>query len=357
MDVITFLQPENHVARPHFPVSDRKSARAAFSLSVPSFASLREMPSAASFPVLFLLLVTVALASTPLFQQRYGFYRLDRLDLGTDTAAEAAMREMVTPEPDASLLAGATAELPLSIRAISYSTYKVRNGDTISAILTRSGLRNIGSILSVNNIDNARRIRSGQALQVPSMDGLLYTVGRGDNLALIAKRYTVPINAILDANDLTASTLTAGEKLFIPGASMSVNALRRAMGQLFIYPVKGRLTSRFGYRSDPFTGARTFHTGIDLAGALGTPIKAVMDGRVATTGYSTLFGNYIIITHDAGYQTLYGHLSSIGVQRGQNVSQGALIGKMGSTGYSTGSHLHLSVYKNGKMIDPFSVLN
>jgi len=75
------------------------------------------------------------------------------------------------------------------------------------------------------------------------------------------------------------------------------------------------------------------------------------------TGYSPVYGNYVIITHEAGYQSLYGHLSTISVKRGQGVVQGAVIGKVGNTGYSTGSHLHFSVYRNGKMIDPFSVLN
>jgi murein DD-endopeptidase MepM/ murein hydrolase activator NlpD len=70
-----------------------------------------------------------------------------------------------------------------------------------------------------------------------------------------------------------------------------------------------------------------------------------------------VFGNYIILTHDSGFQTLYGHLSAIGVTRGQWVSQGGIIGKVGNTGYSTGPHLHLSLYKNGKMVDPLSVLN
>ena len=124
-----------------------------------------------------------------------------------------------------------------------------------------------------------------------------------------------------------------------------------------MFPVQGyRITSRFGYRSDPFTGVRTFHTGIDLAAPYGTPIKASLAGTVAATGYSAVFGNYVILSHDDGFQTLYGHMSSIGASRGDRVAQGAVIGYVGSTGYSTGCHVHLSVYKKGKMIDPLSVL-
>jgi len=181
-------------------------------------------------------------------------------------------------------------------------------------------------------------------------------VTRGDSLARISNLFSVPVNAILDANDLSAANLVAGQKLFIPGATLSNSDLRKALGELFLYPIQGRLTSVFGYRADPFTGVRTFHTGIDLAGPIGTPIKATLEGKVAATGWSTVFGNYVILSHSDGYQSLYGHMSYIGVKKGQSVIQGSIIGKVGNTGYSTGSHVHLSIYKNGKMIDPLSVL-
>jgi len=360
MDVITILQPENHVMRPHFPVPERNRTGGERTVTVPSFASLQEMPAAASFPVLFLFLVTACIAFTPLLQQRYGFYRLEKLSFAGDGGSETAMRLLAAPESDLSLFAAGEAaapELPAGIQVVSWSTYKVRNGDTLSAILSRSSLRNISTILSANGIDNARRLRSGQTLKIPSMDGIVHTVVRGDSLAALASRYGVAVTVLLDANDLSRETLAIGQTLFIPGAALSPDALRRAMGELFVYPTRGRLTSRFGYRSDPFTGVRSFHTGIDLASPAGTPVKATLDGKIAVTGYSPVYGNYVIITHEAGYQSLYGHLSTIAVKRGQGVAQGAVIGKVGNTGYSTGSHLHFSVYRNGKMIDPFSVLN
>lgn len=395
MDVISTIRPENHITRARSPagllsrdkppvsregyrkervfnaLSDALPFRKPFNDPVfraerapspgrilPSFTLARENPASFSFPLLMILAMSVLVSLAPVFEHRFGMYRLDRMDFPVDSSNESAMRLLVTPEPDASLLAAsADAELPAVIRSVSYSTWRVRSGDTLGGILSRFGLHNMSTILSFNGITNARRLTVGQTLTIPSMDGLVHTVARGDSLGRIASRYAVPVTAILDANDLSASTVIAGQKLFIPGASLSPTELRRAMGQLFIYPVKGRLTSRFGWRPDPFTGVRTFHTGIDLAAPIGTPVKATLDGRIATTGFSSVFGNYIIITHDAGFQTLYGHLSVIGVSRGQYVSQGAMIGKVGNTGYSTGSHLHLSLYKNGKMMDPLSVLN
>lgn len=382
MDVISVLQPENHVARrrypgirqlSHHPASDRGEPVPSFpafgtfpeSVSVPesrpaaSFGAMfREYPAVLSFPVLFFVAVAALLMVSPVLQYRVGLFRLGRISLPTDVALESTMRTLVLPEASVAELSGdAARDLPPSIQSVSYSEYRVRKGDTMSAILARSGLKSISTLLSVNGIDNARRIHDGQTLRLPSMDGIIYSVARGESLEKIAKQYSVPVTALLDANDLSASTIRVGQKLFIPGAALSARELRQAMGELFLVPVLGRLTSGFGYRSDPFTGVRSFHTGIDLAAPTGTPVRATLYGRVATTGYSNVYGNYVIVTHDDGYQSLYGHLSSISVRRGQTVEQGVLIGRVGNTGYSTGSHLHFSVYKNGKMVNPRTVLN
>lgn len=361
MDVITVLQPENHLSsRKSSPLQlynpPRKPEHTPRTETFEPFEPAC-FGSFASFPVLFALAASLCLLAAPKIQERYGWYRLGPVSFAADNVAESCLRQSVLPEPDAALQAeGLQTEIPLTVLSVSYSTYTVKPGDTVSAIVSRFGLRNISSILSVNSIDNARRIRSGQALRIPSMDGLLYTVVRGDSLARVAERYGIPVNAILDANDLEAASLTAGQRLFIPGAALSNFELRKAMGELFIIPINGRLTSPYGYRKDPFTGVRSFHTGIDLAAPTGTIIRAALDGKVATTGYSPVYGNYAIITHDGGYQTLYGHMSSIAVKRGQRIVQGSTVGRVGNTGYSTGSHLHFSVYKSGKTIDPNSVL-
>ena len=93
-----------------------------------------------------------------------------------------------------------------------------------------------------------------------------------------------------------------------------------------------------------------------MAAPLKTQVKASADGKVSVCSYSPVYGNYVIITHDNGYQTLYAHLYAATVKKGQVVTQGTKIGLLGNTGYSTGPHLHFSVYKNGKLINPFEVL-
>ena len=115
------------------------------------------------------------------------------------------------------------------------------------------------------------------------------------------------------------------------------------------------MSSYFGWRTSPFSGRRTFHNGVDLASAMWTPVYAALVGKVTATGYSPVYGNYVIINHGNGYQTLYAHMVSSAVKRAQHIGQGGVIGYVGSTGYSTGAHLHFSVYKDGKLINPMHV--
>ncbi|HTE01881.1 MAG TPA: M23 family metallopeptidase [Mucilaginibacter sp.] len=126
------------------------------------------------------------------------------------------------------------------------------------------------------------------------------------------------------------------------------------------YPRLSSITSVFGYRSDPFDSeSAELHPGIDFRGQKGDPVKTTADGKVIFTGWKGGYGNCIIIKHKNDFETLYGHLSHINVKEGQEVSTGDVIGKVGSTGHSTGNHLHYEVRKNGKPINParFLTLN
>ena len=241
---------------------------------------------------------------------------------------------------------------------VTFSEYKVRSGDTISGISRKFGLSNISTLIAVNGISNVRQLKADQNLKIPSADGLVHSVKLGDSLSSLSVKYGVTVEDLLDVNDLESQVLTAGQILFIPGARLSSETLRMAMGELFTWPLKGswRLTSNYGRRADPFTGVTSFHTGIDMAMPSGTPVYSSMSGKIESVGYTNIFGNYVIIKHVNGYQTLYAHLTKSLVKSGQNVAQGAKIGLVGSTGYSTGPHLHFTVFKNGKLVDPMTVL-
>jgi murein DD-endopeptidase MepM/ murein hydrolase activator NlpD len=118
-----------------------------------------------------------------------------------------------------------------------------------------------------------------------------------------------------------------------------------------------RFSSPFGYRHDPKGAGRRMHAGVDLAGPRGTPIYATADGVVITAGRESGYGNVVKIRHDFGLETVYGHLSRIRAKVGQQVSRGVQIGDMGSTGRSTGSHLHYEVRVNDQPVNPMSYLN
>lgn len=122
-----------------------------------------------------------------------------------------------------------------------------------------------------------------------------------------------------------------------------------------IAPVPGRISSGFGMRRHPILGYRRMHNGLDFRAAHGTPIYAVTDGRVQMAGRNGGYGNYVRIAHDGGLATAYAHLSRIAVNNGASVKRGQVIGYVGSTGLSTGPHLHYEMYRNGRPIDPASV--
>ncbi|MDR3166591.1 MAG: M23 family metallopeptidase [Treponema sp.] len=236
-----------------------------------------------------------------------------------------------------------------------YAAYVVKPGDTISDLARNFGL-NQDTLISYNGIKQTRLLQIGQVLKIPNQDGLLYTVKTGDTLAAIAEKYQVDMGTVTTVNELLSENVTVGSGLFIPGARLDWVDLQEINGDLFAWPVYGYLTSRYGYRASPFTGARQFHSGIDIGAAMGTPIRAAMGGRVSAVGYDDAYGNYAVITHHSGYRTLYGHMSVIRVKPGSYVGTGGRIGDVGSTGRSTGPHLHFTVYKNGVTVNPRNLL-
>jgi len=121
-------------------------------------------------------------------------------------------------------------------------------------------------------------------------------------------------------------------------------------------PTRGKVSSSFGYRKDPFNKRRAMHTGVDFSAGTGTPVITTADGVVKSAGWRKGYGKCVVVQHKSGYKTLYGHLSRINVKAGQKVKSGDLVGKVGSTGRSTGPHLHYEVYKDGKRINPKNYL-
>ncbi|MCQ2576863.1 MAG: M23 family metallopeptidase [Treponema sp.] len=249
----------------------------------------------------------------------------------------------------------------LPVTSLTYQTYRVKAGDMIGFIADAFDITQ-DTIISVNNIKQSRLIQPGQYLKIPSMPGILYTVKiDGETPETVAEKYKIDAEkcALVNSVAINAS-LSAGSSLFVPDAALDWVTRQEINGDLFKNPLRARywLSSPYGWRDSPFnSGSRSFHGGIDMAVASGTPIYAALEGTVTAAGYNATYGNYVIIQHHSGYKTLYGHMSAITCKKGNFVYTNTVIGKVGSTGLSTGPHLHFTVYKNGQTISPFSVLN
>jgi len=323
-------------------------------------------------PVSALLLLALGLVSILYGQDALGWIKRDAVgsvkDVGSQynlaiyagvnpgDAQSALPLENASFENTAMEDAGETIPLDMT-EAFAWQSYKVKKGDSVSKIAAAFSV-SMDAIIASNGITNARSLREGETLRIPNMDGIPYVVKSGDSLSKISKSMGVPLEAILDANDIQSDVINAGMTLFIPGARMNKDDLALALGELFIYPVKGaRLSSPFGWRNDPISGERRHHAAIDLSAPQGTVVCAAMDGKVSALGYNATYGNYIILSHSGGYQTMYAHLHSISVKKGATVSQGTQIGTVGNTGYSTGPHLHFAVYKNSTAVNPLDYLS
>ncbi|GMO60153.1 MAG: M23 family metallopeptidase [Treponemataceae bacterium] len=246
--------------------------------------------------------------------------------------------------------------------AITYAAYRVKKGDMISTLAEKNGISQ-DTLISVNKIKNSRALQVGDYLKIPSASGVLHTVRQdGDTIKTIAAKYEVAPEKTVQLNGIALEApLKAGVSLFVPDAELDWMTRQEINGDLFVRPLRNSFayySSYFGWRKSPFTGARSYHSGVDMVarGGTGTPIYAAMDGQVIAAGWDNTYGNFVKISHHSGYVTLYGHMSVITTATGKFVGTGTMIGKVGSTGLSTGPHLHFTVFKNGRTVNPLSLL-
>ncbi len=251
-------------------------------------------------------------------------------------------------------------------------THTVQDGETLSSIAERYGLQ-VSTIIWENNLDEKTKLKPGQELRILPVDGVRHKVARGETIYSIAKKYGLedeaeaqkivnyPFNEFL--NDETFE-LATGQFLVVPDgvkkdvAAPSGTRTTRSVaitpdaGSVtatgsFVWPAAGKLTQ----------GYRFYHKGIDIANRGGGPILAGDSGTVVAAGWdSSGYGNRVLVDHGNGLVTLYAHMSAFQVQVGQRVKRGDLLGQMGSTGRSTGTHLHFEIRRGGVGIDPMSFL-
>lgn len=227
--------------------------------------------------------------------------------------------------------------------------YTVREGDSLSQIAEMFNVTT-NTIMWANDLTKATSIQPGDTLVILPIAGVQHEVKSGDTISTIAKKYDGDADEILEFNQLaSADELSVGDTLIIPGGAIHSAPVRGAAGAQPVR-VSGSAVASAGF-SHPAPGSvRTQgihgYNAVDLAGGHGSPIRAAASGEVIISkgsGWNGGYGNYIVIRHPNGAQTLYAHLSSNYVGVGAYVSQGEVIGGMGSTGKSTGTHLHFEV--------------
>ena len=246
--------------------------------------------------------------------------------------------------------------------------YIVQNGDTIGTIAQRFGLSQ-NTILWENNLTLRSYIRPGQILRILPTSGISYKIVKGDTLAKIAKKLNSDTNKIIDFNRLAnESDIQVGQVLIVPEGKPYVappppqKPKLASLKQIFNEPIvdtevaEGKMlwpngchtiTQYFNWR----------HTGVDIACPKGTPIRAADDGVVYdTANLNTGYGHYVFIDHGGGKTTRYGHMTTIYVTVGESVKRGQILGLEGSTGHSTGPHLHFEVRFNNKIYNPLNYI-
>ncbi len=234
-------------------------------------------------------------------------------------------------------------------------------GETLSEIVSRYGI-SLAALVGANpDLSSLDRLPIGVELLIPPGDGLVVVLDDPSALGALLLAYDVDPVAVARANTLRSPfDLRPGMLLFLPGVepTMALERLARVREaeNRYVWPVHGRLTSYFGRRNLGM-GTAAFHRGIDVAAPTGTPIVAARSGTVTYAGWSARgYGNLVRIRHAGGAETWYAHASRILVSVGQYVAQGERIALVGSTGLSTGPHLHFELHVGGSAIDPLSEL-
>jgi murein DD-endopeptidase MepM/ murein hydrolase activator NlpD len=237
--------------------------------------------------------------------------------------------------------------------SLTVYTYVPGEGEDLFALAARCAIP-YGTIVSVNRFAHPEDLRAGRVLLLPSIPGIF-----------------IPEEPETDLERLIVSSRNSGEGvfinlgeapnperfLFIPGADLSPTERVFFLNRGFRFPLRHfRLTSPYGPRINPVTGRYGVHQGVDLAAPEGSPVYAAREGTVRDLGEDPIYGNYIIISHGDTWVSLYGHLSKIETALREEVQSGTLIGRVGSSGQSTGPHLHFELRQNGRTQDPGRLL-
>lgn len=250
---------------------------------------------------------------------------------------------------------------------VKISLYAIKAGDNLWSVANAFDV-DVNTIYGCNTISETDVLKVGTTIRVPNQDGIYIKVRPNQTVDKIAKEYSIFPEAIYSANEMEPdAVLKEGTELFLPGAKV-VAFVTSAKGSAAVvrskastprglgWPVVGKISSRFGWRKDPVRGGRDFHTGLDIRAPYGRAVVAAASGRVVYSGWMGGYGKTIVISHPGKMTTLYAHCSKLLVKTGTDVPRGAKIAQVGSTGRSTGNHVHFEVRRAGSLVNPLNAL-
>ncbi|NBU98899.1 MAG: LysM peptidoglycan-binding domain-containing protein [Spirochaetia bacterium] len=204
---------------------------------------------------------------------------------------------------------------------------------------------------------NVSRLISTTVIKSEKNTSTTYKVKAKDTLSSIAGHYNLKVETIKQLNKLKSDNIRIGQILNLSVPRVQTASTIYKMKVFALPVVTAKVSSRFGYRRDPFNpNVNNFHSGLDLSAPVGTPVIASADGIIEFKGRNGGYGNTVIIRHKDGYKTIYAHCSTTTVEIGEEVKMGTVIGSVGRTGTATGAHLHFEVMQRGKFINPESAL-
>lgn len=248
--------------------------------------------------------------------------------------------------------------------------YIVQAGDTISSIASNFNL-SVNTILWENKLTARSIIKPGSSLTILPENGIIHTVAKNENIGSIAKKYSIEIEKILEGNEIeSGDPIKIGQKLFIPGGQKIVERTA-VVSRSYSGTTITQTTPAAGSQQPAYTGGKLLwptvgnritqyyswsHRGLDIANKTGTPLYAAESGTVESSGWSNGYGYNVVINHGGGMKTLYAHASKLHVSAGEKVNRGDIIANMGSTGWSTGPHIHFEVIVNGVKQNPLNYI-
>jgi murein DD-endopeptidase MepM/ murein hydrolase activator NlpD len=240
---------------------------------------------------------------------------------------------------------------PVLIPALIIFEYGLRDKDDLFRLAASVNL-SYDTLTTLNGWDNPDSFpRNGGKVLIPNLPGLFIPVKANNDFEMVLqetdRKLLSPTRIFIKNNG------TVREFLFYPGSKFTSEERKIFLGGLFLIPVTEiHITSRFGYRMHPVYGHWSFHHGIDFESNSGSPVYPARNGTVKETGFNETYGNYLILTHDNGYETLYGHLQKVYKKEGETVTRQDIIGSTGNTGISSGPHLHFEIIKDGNPVNP-----